>query len=314
MLSEADATSAAPTTSETVAADVPCAACGYDLRGLGSKGRCPECGNDIAASLTLHALMLARRAPPLSMSPVWWVRRQALACGLLVLSPWLTVATLMAQVLSLHRPLWIFIVLWLAHFALMAGALWLLGTTDPTGSGGSAGHGWRRWIPPMLRLAAVATLLLQIFGWGMVSWLIKSNHWAWIQRMTNVETFIASLTTLVALLHLSLLAARADRRRLARAALVLALVMPPIAWAQRLLLPTIRTEPAGEWVLSVFPVFGHVMGWVILPYALIKLPRFDGQVVGWSLLVALSVATWVVVFRIWLAVRLEAGKLRGDRE
>jgi uncharacterized repeat protein (TIGR04138 family) len=35
----------------TIDSDVPCAACGYNLRGLVFDGRCPECGLDIIHSL-----------------------------------------------------------------------------------------------------------------------------------------------------------------------------------------------------------------------------------------------------------------------
>ena len=39
--------------------DTPCLACGYNLRGLQSNGRCPECGSAIADSLTDDRLMFA---------------------------------------------------------------------------------------------------------------------------------------------------------------------------------------------------------------------------------------------------------------
>jgi hypothetical protein len=43
--------------------DVPCARCGYDLRGLTPPGKCPECGFDIDQSIrTLHAAGVV--APP----------------------------------------------------------------------------------------------------------------------------------------------------------------------------------------------------------------------------------------------------------
>jgi len=45
--------SAEATPADAIAADVPCLACGYDLRGLDRTGRCPECGNAIDESLRL---------------------------------------------------------------------------------------------------------------------------------------------------------------------------------------------------------------------------------------------------------------------
>src|SRR4051794_5052527 len=33
---------------------ISCAGCGYNLRGLATEGRCPECGHDIADSIRVH--------------------------------------------------------------------------------------------------------------------------------------------------------------------------------------------------------------------------------------------------------------------
>ena len=38
-------------TRPTIEQDVPCAGCGYDLRGLSPEGNCPECGFGIAKSV-----------------------------------------------------------------------------------------------------------------------------------------------------------------------------------------------------------------------------------------------------------------------
>ena len=52
----------------TIAEDVPCEACGYDLRGLRHDWRCPECGADVGTSLRAHR---ARLAPLPAPDPVW---------------------------------------------------------------------------------------------------------------------------------------------------------------------------------------------------------------------------------------------------
>lgn len=44
-----------------VAADAPCTRCGYNLRGLGPQGRCPECGE--ATALSLRGDLLAYADP-----------------------------------------------------------------------------------------------------------------------------------------------------------------------------------------------------------------------------------------------------------
>jgi len=42
---------ASDTTGKTISSDVFCYQCGYNLRGLSSSHKCPECGNEIAESL-----------------------------------------------------------------------------------------------------------------------------------------------------------------------------------------------------------------------------------------------------------------------
>jgi hypothetical protein len=61
--------------------DVPCASCGYNLRGLSSDGKCPECGASVARSLEIHL-------NPIAPTQVLWARM--VLAGLviwLVLSP-----------------------------------------------------------------------------------------------------------------------------------------------------------------------------------------------------------------------------------
>ena len=50
----------APLVPYTIQDDAPCLACGYNLRGLGSHGRCPECGTAIGRSLHGNFLRFAR--------------------------------------------------------------------------------------------------------------------------------------------------------------------------------------------------------------------------------------------------------------
>jgi hypothetical protein len=47
--------------------DVPCASCGYNLRGLAGDGRCPECGASVARSLETHL-------NPIAPAQVLWAR------------------------------------------------------------------------------------------------------------------------------------------------------------------------------------------------------------------------------------------------
>ncbi|MBN1514655.1 MAG: hypothetical protein JXB13_21750 [Phycisphaerae bacterium] len=55
--------------------DTPCVACGYNLRGLESGGRCPECATPVAQSLQGHLLRFADRR---------WFRRIRIGVALLI--------------------------------------------------------------------------------------------------------------------------------------------------------------------------------------------------------------------------------------
>jgi hypothetical protein len=56
---------------------VACVHCGYDVRGLRTRGHCPECGHEIAQSVR-WAQLRWREAPPLSASDPRWVREVSL--------------------------------------------------------------------------------------------------------------------------------------------------------------------------------------------------------------------------------------------
>jgi len=59
---EADRRPAAPAAGEPVESAIPCASCGYDLRGRPSAPRCPECGAEITAKARAAALPVDRAA------------------------------------------------------------------------------------------------------------------------------------------------------------------------------------------------------------------------------------------------------------
>jgi hypothetical protein len=65
-----------------LAEDVACIGCGYNLRGLASTGRCPECGRPAQGSVALHR---ARRKAPPPPDPRW-ARQVAEGAGLSLLA------------------------------------------------------------------------------------------------------------------------------------------------------------------------------------------------------------------------------------
>lgn len=61
----------------TIDNDRPCAACGYNLRGLSLRGQCPECGLPVAAEQTARLL-----DDPLSLMPIHVIRVFRRGCWL----------------------------------------------------------------------------------------------------------------------------------------------------------------------------------------------------------------------------------------
>ena len=132
--------------------DLPCATCGYNLRTLPRKGRCPECGQDVRDSV-------------LPTSPRFgsWreMRRVRVGIGLLVL--------------SFLLPLLIYIVFWLT---LRSGELRMQIMEDPTGIGAhlfeisAKAYSYYTFVVGPLQAAAVA-LMLAPLGRG----LSEGRYW-----------------------------------------------------------------------------------------------------------------------------------------
>src|SRR5947207_5733226 len=65
--------------------DIPCERCGYDLRGLDPAGNCPECGEEVGASLRRweHA---QRNTPDILECDPRWIRSVAEGAAIAVLA------------------------------------------------------------------------------------------------------------------------------------------------------------------------------------------------------------------------------------
>ena len=78
--------------------DVPCVGCGYNLRGLDSSVRCPECGMSLHISIVRHR---NRRRPPPPPDPAW--ARQVVEGAVVSLIAFVLVVTLCLA------PQWMFV-------------------------------------------------------------------------------------------------------------------------------------------------------------------------------------------------------------
>jgi hypothetical protein len=74
------------TESPLISADVPCSACGYNLRTLGRDARCPECGQAVRISLSASSVE-AQEYKTLRSGSAWLLTGAAIGAAL----PWIVV-------------------------------------------------------------------------------------------------------------------------------------------------------------------------------------------------------------------------------
>src|SRR6185369_614177 len=113
-----------------VIADVVCRKCAYNLRGLNTSGRCPECGTSVGFSIQGDYLRFC--------DPSWV---DTLRLGVVILLSGIGVIVLAVIVSAVQgatrgraggaaNPLGM--ILSIAGYALMVGGAWLLTTPDPS--------------------------------------------------------------------------------------------------------------------------------------------------------------------------------------
>jgi hypothetical protein len=130
----------------TVAADLACRRCGYNLRTLRADANCPECALPVAASAHGDALLYSDPS---------WLAKVTLGADLLV-GGWLAV---LPTVLSVFIFLPAFAVLTTATVASILTGTWLLTRPDPSGCGEPA-YGRSRKLARFLPLANLAVPFL----------------------------------------------------------------------------------------------------------------------------------------------------------
>lgn len=114
----------------TVAEDIPCRRCGYNLRGLQSTGQCPECGAEVALSV------LGDR---LRFSDPQWVAKVGRGCRLIILGLAVSLLTgcvmvIVSRALTGGRPVLTQLIALAAGLIAFCGN-WLLTTPEPTHEG-----------------------------------------------------------------------------------------------------------------------------------------------------------------------------------
>jgi hypothetical protein len=280
----------------TLEQDIPCMECGYNLRGLDSSGRCPECGKSAAASV--HHWMEQTPDPPLIESGAAWIRGVAEGLCLALLSFTLMIALACA-------PDWAFASKspqrqWTLGTAIVAWVLsslaaWKVAAPD------RAGHcvvdGTRR----TLRIAPVFYLLSLVF-----LGLMPRENRRFVEMlgvMSMVVSGIAAACTWFA--YLSRLAARAGARMIAAAALVLVVANALVFLAS--LLPELDGSP--DSVTGMFKLHFIPFGSIELLREL-RLSIQQGMVPHWLLLLGavVPILSAAITFRLLCRLRAVLGE------
>ena len=198
-----------------LAIDIPCARCGYNLRGLGHDGNCPECSYHVGISVsTWHETRAAN--PSLESGGASWIRR---LFGGVVLSLLVFLIMLAPAVMARWGVAWRLSTAMLATQCAMWGLSWAAAWTMTTRE------------PGIRRVGAMARCALRISATMYLVLLflsIFSNEW---NAPNNVEVSIA-ITFVIAgtiaagawFIHIGNLARRAGSRSMWIQSRILALL------------------------------------------------------------------------------------------
>ena len=268
--------------------DVPCTRCGYDLRGLGDDGRCPECGAAIAPSVARFVLLHAA-SRPLAEMPRAWVVRLAAGCSLLTLLGFAVFAITTAQLLI--DPRWR--QAWTPVQLLMVIALWLLTAREPSAAAMRASARAIRWIARTGVIVAAMWMIVRTSLQVPVS----------VRTAGPLYAMIASVTTAAVMFHLARLAARLPRRDLRVEAAALMILLPLATFAQAVFFRSIIFPAAGRsWWTLPEPIVGDAAALILVPYALALGHPWDASLAFWTVLAVLMAWTLSLLPRFALAL------------
>ncbi len=190
----------------TLITDVTCRRCGYNLRGLLTGGRCPECGMPIGLSTRSDQLRYA--------DPIWVERLvkggKYVVYSVIGLIPSMLLADLVGD---MFRGAWLYVFtlivgLWLmALWALIYYGVCLITSPDPNHPGKE-----RLYIPRLVRIAVLIGALGQIVYWVNEMFfrlsMITTTSSMILDRFSTWCTFIASIGSLAYLQCVAQLARR----------------------------------------------------------------------------------------------------------
>lgn len=167
--------------------DLMCVQCGFNLRGLQSDGRCPECGVAIGQTLRGETLRFANRR---------WVTMLRVGIALALATLGLAPGNLVVEI----KGGWEMRVLWigaeeLAGFA----AVWCLSAQEPRLTGRERWGSLRRWLRLMALLQLGAILLAMAAGMGSgrgQQWMLLAALILQVAAMPQLCLFFAYLERL----------------------------------------------------------------------------------------------------------------------
>jgi hypothetical protein len=289
--------------------DLPCLRCEYNLRGLPAEGNCPECGEQIGASLAYHARMRAEGYAPLSLAPRRRLRRLILACALLLSGP---LAHLLISAFTLTIPpdapastwpMWQRILnqgMWFYGEVAVCAAIWLLTARESELPRSHRARG----AAVVLRTAAILYIanpvLLQLYL------LMVGEYWqAYFTATEYVQSALSATISAVGWWMISHLAIRGGRGQLCKTARAFAIVQPFAFMAQVAFLREIQIRPRHYWVIVPQAIVGHDLPILLLPFRWRELvPQMSDFI--WGALALLSLCACATLIQVWRMCRAHA--------
>jgi hypothetical protein len=198
-----------PAEPSVVATDIPCRKCRYNLRGLNSDSRCPECGAPVGLSL---------RGDLMRYSDPAWVETLRQGVSLIL---WSVVIAIFAAVISALTAKGGQSVL--GALATLAGGVlqiigaWMLTTPDPSGLGEDR-YGTSRKI---IRFTLIVGLMQQLLAIAIQSNALPPDLHMLVLIISGIAGLIGLVGTFATLKYLASLAMRIPSESLARRATTL---------------------------------------------------------------------------------------------